>query len=443
MRIVRRLFQSKSWGESLKAGRRALETGRLELAEEELQRAHQLARKMFSKRDPRRLESLEAWARLRQARWDPDGSRLQAEAYRLRLRNHGSHHVATAAALVALVGDDAWGEVTQPELIDKAYGLAQSLERNSHRFANILGKLALQKPAESREMLESAEQICARIHGRQVDTTMPPVARSLADIALAHRHHDLALAFLRHALRLCELKFRSRSQEVADVLHQLGQVAMLMSDFERAEKYLRKARDLSSNFELAASLGGCLHAQGHLAEAEDCYRVYLSHAETAYGFTSPQVAHALHCLMTLLEGSGRSAEAETVLERLLSVVPRAPRALKLEIAERLRLFGFCAARGEGYLRHALAIRQKVLGSRHPLTAQLQRDLSDLLGEGREAKKLAKVSSRRLKRVKGEPAEQVTNSDRRLVHQLRFWVELARRSGDNESLQRLNQRSALL
>lgn len=442
MRLVRRIFFKKGWNQDLELGLAALDRADLATAERHLARARSRADKMFSKRDPRRLETLEALGRLRQAQWDPQGSDLQLEAYKLRRKAHGADHAATASALLALVGDDVWGKVTDGQLIEQAASFAQSLGRNTSRYANILGKLS--QVRNSPELLDSAEQICGRIYGRQVDTTMPPVARHLAELALQARRPMLAAAFLRHSLRLHEAKFGARSAQAAAILHQLGQVVMLEYDFEKAELYLRKAREFSSDLEIVASLGGCLHAQGRFEQAEECYRIYLTHAETSQGLNSPRVAQSLHHLMTVLYARGEVAQAEAVLTRLLNLEARASKETRLEIADRLRLFGHCSnSQAEKALREATRITEQVLGRRHARTAQLQKELADHLGETREARGLAKAAERRLRKANPATRAALEVSERKLGRYLGYWAHLCWRTGDREQADRLARRAQQL
>ena len=67
------------------------------------------------------------------------------------------------------------------------------------------------------------------------------------------------------------------------------------------------------------NLAALLHAQGHMAEAEQCYRRALAIKDHVLGPQHPDVAMTLNNLAVLYESAGKYAEAEPLYQRALTI----------------------------------------------------------------------------------------------------------------------------
>lgn len=413
--------------------------------------ARSLAERIFGKKDARLLDTLSSAAAAYHSLDDPEGSALEERVRRLRERRRGEDEPGVTALLAAL-GNDAYSpEPGDEKLLERALSHAQRLGRSSHQYAAIVGSMGALRLDQGRipegeSLIRSAVEALDQVYGRELDPAMPDVALRLATLFSSHQYYAEAVRALRHSLRLKEKRWGSKSPAVAQVLHRLGQMELCDFAPDRAEKYLRKALEMAADkdfeMEVVASLGGCLHAAGKLSEAEVFYRRYLAHVEQEQGPESPRVAQSLHYLMVVLYGRGETEQGRAVLERILRLESKASKELRLEIAQRLRVFGHCLNE-ERFLRESLRIRESVLGKKHGLVAQSMADLAELLGDTREARSFRKRSERLTKRLRDEQRRQMTASDRALALQLGYWASMRRREGRPGDAQTLVRRAEAL
>lgn len=435
MRFIKRAFFAKGWNRDLDEGRKALLKGQLDAAEKPLMRVLKRGRKLYGKKDPRRAEALTWGARYYHARWDERGVKIDRENWKSLRRALGETHPLALTALTQLVGYDTFNAPNEKEVRLASAHLGM---RDSQDPAAILirGKFAL--VSGSAEPLKQALKQCELLLARGVDPTLPDLTRYLAEVATELREHKLAAEFLRHSLRHYEHRFGARSAATAGVLHQLGQAHLISLQPEVAVAYLRKSHELHPDPEVAASLGGALQALGQLSEAKKFYQEYLLYAQKEFGPDSPEVARALHCMMTVHQGLEESELAESIAERLDQLARRAKKEIKAEMASRFRAYAHYLenGRGQDHLQRALKLTQKVHGKKHVFTALIRRDLAERMEPCRGQRSLAKAAGKRLARLKGDDEQLLHQAENHLARQLGYWANLESARGRAERSQEL-------
>jgi CHAT domain-containing protein/tetratricopeptide (TPR) repeat protein len=132
-------------------------------------------------------------------------------------------------------------------------------------------------------------------------------------------------------------------------------------------------------------LGELYHEAGDAAAAEPFYRKSVELRRADPGETSVEYASSLHGLALIFQATGRLDEAESMLRQALEIVRAAAGEQSPGYLVALQsLAGLFHARGdwdraEADLRRALVLARKLYGKRHPQLAPLLRNLARLYG----------------------------------------------------------------
>lgn len=190
---------------------------------------------------------------------------------------------------------------------------------------------------------------------------------------------DLATAETgcRRAIALAETRLPPHDPLLADMLNGLGVVYKFQGRYADAEPLYRRALtiveasgDDGARATLLHNLGGLAHARGDFAVGEPLARQSLEMREALLGADHPLTAADRAAWGALLEGLGRTAEAERAYADALAVFETRLGPHSLEAASALTALGAVQhARGasieaEQSYRRALAIREAILGPRH-------------------------------------------------------------------------------
>lgn len=124
--------------------------------------------------------------------------------------------------------------------------------------------------------------------------------------------------------------------------------------------------------------------QGRFAEAESAFREALQAWEKLPNSPSEEMAATLNGLGNLLRVEGHYFEAERLLRRAISLEEKAGEPARLDLAFTLNSLGalYCnvrePVRATPLLESGLEIRERILGSNHPLVAASLDNLADTL-----------------------------------------------------------------
>lgn len=297
--------------------------GRYDLAEPVLRDVLECQRRALGHDDPDTLDSLNALARLLDARGDPAAAgALFLEVAELRRRRFGDFHSSVTEALgnAAMIhhrlGEAAEAEALYRQIVDIDRRLRPGhphLAMDLNNLANVLsgtGRL-VEAEALAREALGIAETAYGRDRA--------PTAIFLATLGRTLQRRGLldeAESLSRRALAVAEASFPAGHEHVAFARMSLAHVLAERGLADEAESLFRQALEvlrqrLPPHDRRTAGgllgLGRLLRASGRAAEAEPL--LSQAHGALAAGRPDPRAAEAARELAACLEALGRADEA--------------------------------------------------------------------------------------------------------------------------------------
>lgn len=203
---------------------------------------------------------------------------------------------------------------------------------------------------------------------------------------------------IKWAKRMCELRERAYGPDhlqVANGLNNLGQLHILVGDYDAAEQILRRAFKITERqrgpdhpdiADRRMSLGRLAFAKTDYDEAERQYRQALEIFDRNPGANPAKIATVLNNIGTILRNQGKFVEAEPRLKRALSAQEQLYGADSIETAAARSnlagvylLLGNYAAAEPLYLK-TLEIEEAALSPDHPTIAHTLSDLGLLYSE---------------------------------------------------------------
>lgn len=241
--------------------------------------------------------------------------------------------------------------------------------------------------------------------------------RALGSDQRRRGHYEEAATTLRDALRLATARFGANSLERAGVLNELGVVSKFTGSFADAERCYAEVRAIQDAHGLAMSadratllhnLGGLDHARGELVRAETFARQSVELHAQALGEDHLATDLDRIALAAILDGNGRSGEAEELLE---TSIPRLRKRLGThpEVAVAVNNLGaiFQRAgdldRAEGCYREALTIKEAYAGVQSPTLAATLNNLGTVLRRKGALEEAAAVYDRAVVLLEGAVA----------------------------------------
>jgi tetratricopeptide (TPR) repeat protein len=253
-------------------------------------------------------------------------------------------------------------------------------------------------------------------------------------------------------------------------LRSMARVYMACGSYDKAQPLLETALDQAqktnaSDSELCACLIDLAYLykeQGNLDQAETMCRLGLALQEKIHQPNHPYVAHTLRILSEICRGLGRYEEAESTLERAMTIMRTVRPEDGQEIAPfKVDMARLLMARGEyanaeSHFKQALGVIDKSFGPEHLYTAKVRSGLADLYSmQGRYAEAQTLIQralpiyervhgpdhhfliplwlvKARISQAKGETAQAQMLLDKSL--------RVARKSGNIGKLARLEQRA---
>jgi len=248
---------------------------------------------------------------------------------------------------------------------------------------------------EARQLRERALQMaevvlapCDPVLVRQIDAVASSLESS-GDFAGARRELQRSLASTEKCFGAAAP--RGPSDTRATTLFNLGEMAREMGDLDAAETYYRRAVDDWSaglgrdHSFVARGLGAIAEvaaSRGQLDRARDLYGQALAIRRKALGADHPLVGWTLVNMARVLGDSGRLDEALQHADRALVIYMTAGTtddpdhlARAFEVRGRLLAQRRQFAAGRESLAQALNERARIFGPRHPLVAEVRRELA--------------------------------------------------------------------
>jgi tetratricopeptide (TPR) repeat protein len=186
-----------------------------------------------------------------------------------------------------------------------------------------------------------------------------------------------AEAGCRRALALAEARLPPNDPLVAEALNGLGVVHKFQGRYAEAEPLYRRALTIAEDTgqeddaaTLLHNLGGLAHARGDFTTGEPLARRSVEMREALWGVNHPTTAADRAAWGALLEGIGRTAEAERAYCQALAVFEDRLGSRSLEAASALTALGavqhsrHALDDAERSYRRSLDIRETTLGPRH-------------------------------------------------------------------------------
>lgn len=271
--------------------------------------------------------------------------------------------------------------------------------------------------------LSAAEKLHQRVFdllkGRagnaKVNAMRASALTGLGRIARVQAQYDRAERFLRRAVALSERSDTAGSALAAS----LSELGILFRYTERAaeaialyKRAMKITKGLHGNGDpLVAAiyhmLAGAEHTRGRVAKAEEYARESVRIRTAALGADHPDVAADVAALAAIVFDAGNAREAERLTQRALALFDKAYRSDHYEVAVNLNNLGsILYARGDKtraaqLYRRSLTMKEALLGRSHPDLAVTLDNLSLVLeerGDLAEAKRLASRAQRILSRV---------------------------------------------
>jgi tetratricopeptide (TPR) repeat protein len=323
---------------------------------------------------------------------DPGERAAQLHELAISRREAGSYLEAEAACREAVAIFEATEGPRSPNLANALveHGrLLELLDRIAEAGPAIDRALAILRPLVDRQVASRAPAPArASQSENQADQEDPALLEELVRLtvraetsrASAYRtagRLSLAEAGYRRALSLAEAGLSAKDSLVAEALNGLGVVHKFQGRYDEAEPIYRRALAIveAEGHEddvatLLHNLGGLAHARGDFAMGEPLARRSVEIHERLLGADHPTTAADRAAWGALLEGLGRSGEAERAYSDALAVFEARLGPGSLETASALTALGAVQhARGaledaERSYRRSLEIRIGALGPSH-------------------------------------------------------------------------------
>lgn len=239
----------------------------------------------------------------------------------------------------------------------------------------------LDDPSNEPEIADELTRLTVLAEGARASTL-----RARGALALAEDGY-------RRALALAEGRLPADDPLIAETLNGLGVVHKFQGRYDEAEPLYRRALAIAESAGLVDdtatlfhNLGGLAHSRGDFAAGEPLARRAVALREAALGPEHPATAADRAAWGALLEGLGRTDEAERAYADALRVFEAQLGTRSLEAASALTALGGVQqqrgklADAERSYRRALDIRQSVLDPQHFDLAMTENNLGMLLAE---------------------------------------------------------------
>jgi serine/threonine-protein kinase len=333
-----------------------------------------------------------------------DGRPIHARpaSWRYRARRFVSRHrweAAVAALFVAMLVAFSALVSLQAARLAAERDLAQQERDSAEDVSSFLVSLfEVNDPSRSRGETVTARELLDR-GATQVETGLSsqPVAQARLMDTMGRVYRQLGLLEPSEALLEKALARREAAGEVtddlADTVAELGEVARDQGDYERSERLHRRALAMRQQLhgqihdKVAFSMNGLgltLDALARYPEAEARLRDAIAMWRRVRSPGHPQVAMGLNNLGQLLRRTERNAEAEPVLREALEIRRAAFKTNHPLLANSLMQYGQLQNQlgqfdvAERYMREALEMRLAVLGPDHPAIGTSYNNLASLL-----------------------------------------------------------------
>ncbi len=323
--------------------------------------------------------------------------------WRYRARRFAARHqweVAVAALFVLmLVGFSVLMSV-QAARVARERDLAQQERDAAEEVASFLvGLFEVSDPRESRGGTVTARELLDR-GAVQIESSLarrPVVQGRLMDtIGRVYRQlglFDQSESLLARALQLREGTATGPSDDVADTLAEMAEVAREKGNYAEGEALHRRALEMrralhgDTHDTVAFSLNGvglALDQQGRYDESEQVLRSAIDMWRRVRPRADPQVAVGLNNLGQMLRRRARYADAEPVLREALDIRRAAFNGAHPLLSNSLMQYGQLQnqlgnfAEAERYMREALEMRLTVYGPDHFIVGTSYNNLASLL-----------------------------------------------------------------
>jgi tetratricopeptide (TPR) repeat protein len=219
----------------------------------------------------------------------------------------------------------------------------------------------------------------------QEPASIPPEVDQLIEKSIeCKKRDDFAKAeeLLKEALKICE---RDQPESVAtcQVLNHLATTQLILEKYEDAEANLRQFLKLSEkqlqpdDHHIASSYFGLAmvrETQGKTADADLLYKKALSIAEKAYADAPLELAHMLETLGNFYEGQKLYRKSDPLFQRALSLREKALGNENLEVAEQFVRYAL-VLESRGHFAEAEMFCYRSLTIKHALLEPADPDLA--------------------------------------------------------------------
>ena len=191
-----------------------------------------------------------------------------------------------------------------------------------------------------------------------------------------------AMAYFRRAYRIAESLYGEQSGQMSTVCHETGITYKLLADTTAAMTWLKRALSIRETIrgkespavaETLNSLGELYRMTNDMKRATECFKRSLKIREKHFGPNSLQAATGKNNLAYLYAKQGKTTQAERLFKQVYAILSNHPEASKVNLAKLLTnlvaveyMSGNYPAAIE-YAEQSVALCNKVLGERHPLT----------------------------------------------------------------------------
>ncbi len=376
--------------------------GTYEAAEEQLNEALELRRRLLGEKHPQVLKTLSGLGDLRrsQGRYE-EAEELHRQVLAQRREAFGDRHVDVADSLneVATVLEDQ-GEYADAEtLYRESLELRRELFGDGHvSVADSLNNLALLLATWKRD-LEVAEPLYREALGifrQQLGGEHLTVAAVLNNLGMLHdAHGDFAVAeeLYRESLRIGRSTLGEDHPEIATRLNNLAAVLEMQGKYAAAEPLYEEALDMRRRFlgdehPLVSltlnNLGFLYRSRGEYSKAEKVYREALRTRRQQLGEDHPWTLTSLRNLAEALCLGGDDSGADHFYGEAARMSRHRYGEEHAQFARSLDAFGECHLRrgdlegAEPLIVKGMAIRRRVLGEEHVHFARSLEHLGQLL-----------------------------------------------------------------
>ncbi len=270
------------------------------------------------------------------------------------------------------------------DLYHRGFELRRSLLGDAHRNS-LASRFGLGKAqADLQQFAEAEAHVRATIDGYRSELGDDDPRTLAAESVLAHQlslqgRYDESEQLARAVFERRRRSLGPDARETLDAMDELGAILTKRGKYAEAVSVLRDAVEAQRRVgspDLPATLstlGGLLHRQRELAEAETCLREALAGIRSALGEDHPKTAAAISSLASVLMSAQKLDEAEALArEGLTKTVDQSGR-MHADSLKAMNVLGqvlFQQGRygeAEEYYREALETGRWVLGEDHPDT----------------------------------------------------------------------------